>query len=432
MKKPRGAIFTLGCRLNTADTSLLYSRLTDAGYELISPDAVIPGQDVDLIIINSCAITAEAEKKSRRLSRKLRREHPEAEIIFTGCAAEIADGDKKDKSGADFVAANPAKRQMPCLKNAPEAGKSFDLSKDDFFEHNHGIFPFRSRAFIKIQEGCENYCSYCIVPYVRGKERSRDFDEVVADCRAAVQSGYAELVLTGVNTCAYNSGGRKLNDLLAELLKIPGPWRIRLSSTEPHPDNLALLEAMAAGGEKICRFLHLSLQHGSDRILREMNRHYDTAEYAAFVRRARELIPDIHLGTDIIVGFPGENEEDFEESLSFIEKMKFANIHIFTYSPRPGTPAASRKDQVPPEIAKQRYARLKQLADKAKKDFADSQKGKILPVIFEEINQRNMATGWSDNYLPVAMPQGEVELGKIVKIKYCPEQTSSGNGLSPI
>ena len=399
-------IHTLGCRLNIADSALLTARLEKAGYELLEGSG---NRSVDLIVLNSCAVTAEAAAKSRRMVRRMRRENPQAKIIVTGCAAQL-DPETFLKAGADAALPNAGKKLIPdhCFEETD--WKAEELV---FEENSLSSFPFRSRAFIKIQEGCNNFCTYCIVPYVRGRERSRAFDEVISDCKKAIADGFPEVVLTGVNTCAYNDSGKDLGVLLEELCALPGDFRIRLSSTEPRMDNFAMIDAMAKGGEKVCRFLHLSLQYGCDRILKAMGRRYSCEEYRRFVSAAREKLPGVHVGTDVIVGFPGETDEDFAQCLEFVKEMAFANIHIFSYSPRPGTPAATMPGQVPAHIAKERFQQLKAVADKSAADFRDAQIGKNAQVIFER-SGKGILRGWSDNYLPFAVPEGMFPAGKIV------------------
>ena len=424
----KAIVFTLGCRLNTADSALLVSRLTEAGYE-VSESA----ENAALIIVNSCTVTAEAARKSRQMVRKFRAAHPEAVIVVTGCSAELDRDAFLADNAADVVLTNPEKRSLPELvsefltKHAAGLGgaeKSMNQPVTPFRERAFGSFPFRSRAFLKIQEGCGNFCSYCIVPYARGPERSRAFDEVLADCRKAVEAGFPELVLTGVNTCAYSDSGRDLGALVHEIARIDGEFRIRLSSTEPAPGNRSLLDVMASE-PKVCRFLHLALQNGSDRILKAMNRHYTTREYADFVHAARERIPGIHLGSDLIVGFPGETEEDFAESCRFVESMEFANLHIFTYSPRADTPAALLPGRIPPEVAKERHKRLDVIAKESKRKFIAGQYGKRVPVIFERIDSDGMARGWSDNYIELRVPAEEVPLDRIVSVEATRENTAS-------
>ncbi|MBS1369430.1 MAG: tRNA (N(6)-L-threonylcarbamoyladenosine(37)-C(2))-methylthiotransferase MtaB [Lentisphaeria bacterium] len=423
----KAIVFTLGCRLNSADSALLLSRLAEAGYE-VSESA----ENAALVVVNSCTVTAEAARKSRQAVRKFRAAHPEAVIAVTGCSAELDREAFLEDGAADVVLTNPEKRSLPELvleyldgrTGLGGAAKSMAEPVAPFREAAFGSFPFRSRAFLKIQEGCGNFCTYCIVPYARGPERSRAFDEVLADCRRAVEAGFPELVLTGVNTCAYSDSGRDLGGLVREIARIDGDFRIRLSSTEPAPGNRTLLDVMASE-PKVCRFLHLALQNGCDRILAAMNRHYTTREYAGFVRAARERIPGIHLGSDIIVGFPGETDADFDECCSFVASMEFANLHIFTYSPRSGTPAASLPGRVPPEVAKERYRRLAAAAAESKRRFIGSLYGQKLPVIFERADPDGFARGWSDNYIELRVPAAEVPLNRIVSVEATAENTAS-------
>lgn len=401
------AIYTLGCRLNHADAGLLSRRLQESGYTQIECNSVIVPE---VIVVNSCAVTAEAQRKTRQLVRQLRKRFPNVKLIVAGCAVELDHGELT-ADGADELWTNPGKRRKQDSKVY-----SRSLNADNFAELRTGVFPFRSRAFIKIQEGCDNHCSYCIVPAVRGPARSRKFEDALADCRNAVDEGFSELVLTGVNTCQYFDSGKKLSDLVNEITQIPGDFRVRLSSTEPHPGDFELIDLLA-NNHKVCRFLHLSLQSGCDRILQRMNRKYSAAEFMDFICHARERIPKLHIGTDVIVGFPGETEEDFEDCREFVEKAEFANLHLFIYSVRPGTPAAELPQRVAPEISRRRMEILKIIGEKSAQKFCSSLKGTILPVIFERNVQGN-AKGWSDNYVEVSVPADSVPLHKIVNIKY--------------
>lgn len=403
-------IITLGCRLNQADTALLTCRLQKMGYRVQPENAV---EAPELVIINSCAVTAAAAAKSRQAARKLQTLYPQAKIVFTGCAAEV---DTENIAGENWLKlGNVQKRSLSELlhsKAVPEIIRSRDIKVENFAENAQGLFPHRTRAFIKIQEGCDNFCTYCIVPYTRGASRSRNFDEVIADCRQAIEHGVPEIVLTGVNTCNYLDRGKNLCDVITELCEtIPGKWRMRLSSTEPALDNLSLLETMAKYPDRVCRFLHLALQHGCDSVLERMNRHYTTQDFELFVNTARKLIPDIHLGTDIIAGFPGESDEEFETSYEFVRKMRFANLHVFSYSKRSGTPAAVMKNQIPDNVKKIRHKKLEALGEVMKNEFAASLHGKVLPVIFETVDKNNIAHGWSDNYVAVSAPAETVKLG---------------------
>ncbi|MBQ7396336.1 MAG: tRNA (N(6)-L-threonylcarbamoyladenosine(37)-C(2))-methylthiotransferase MtaB [Lentisphaeria bacterium] len=405
----KAVILTLGCRLNHADTALLTRRLQRAGFELVPQSFA---DEPDLVLLNSCAVTAEAVRKSRQMLRQFRKKHPHACIVVSGCAVMHA-ADELRRDGATIVFGNNGKKQLEeFLENM--AAKEDETFYPVFKENATSSFPFRSRAFIKIQEGCNNFCTYCIVPHVRGRERSRSFEEALADCQQAVEQGFPEIILTGVNTCAYSDNGRTLGDLIRKVAEIRGDFRIRLSSTEPDFKNIGLLDVMAET-PKVCRFLHISLQHGCNRILRKMNRHYCAEEFAKFTALAREKMPDIHIGTDVIAGFPGETDEDFKECLRFTKQMEFANTHIFTYSRRPGTPAADYPEQVPAKIASERAAELRLAAESSALQFARNMVGKELEVIFEQ-NRNGRLTGWSDNYLGVTVPAGAFPTGKIVRV----------------
>ncbi|MBR7104862.1 MAG: tRNA (N(6)-L-threonylcarbamoyladenosine(37)-C(2))-methylthiotransferase MtaB [Lentisphaeria bacterium] len=422
----KAVVFTLGCRLNCADTALLISRLKESGYAVLSEEA----QEFDLAVINSCAVTAEAVRKSRQVLRKLRKQHPGSQFLVTGCAAELS-GEQFKADGADWVLTNPDKKDLSAILAGQQAlNRLSGEFSSNFNEFVNSSFPFRSRAFVKIQEGCNNFCTYCIVPYVRGRERSRKFEEVLADCRQLVAAGYPELVLTGVNTCAYADDGRELGDLIRAVADIPGEFRIRLSSTEPHLNNRKLIDVMAET-PKVCRFLHLSLQHGCDRILKLMNRHYSSAEYADFVAEARARIPGLHLGSDVIAGFPGETEEDHLAGLEFVKKMQFANLHVFTYSPRPGTPAAVMPEQVSGPVASRRSRELRQAGEESKAAFAASLTGQEQQVIFETA-ANGMIHGWSDNYVAFTMPENAVPAGRIVTVTATAENMLVKNPLQPV
>ncbi len=413
-RRKRAAIVTLGCRLNQADTALLADRLQRAGWSICEAETAEAGS-LDAVIVNSCTVTASAARKSRSAARRFRREHPQARIVITGCGAEVDPGGNWE---GDLVTGNAGKRDVAAWLESGTLPVENEQNDTIFYERAAGNFPFRSRAFIKIQEGCNNFCSYCIVPYARGRERSRAWEEVIADCRHAVEAGYPEIVLTGVNVCAYSDHGRALGDVIDAVCAWEGDYRVRLSSTEPHPSNRSLIDAMARNSHRVCRFLHLSLQHGCDRILHEMNRKYTTREYAGFVAAARAALPGIHIGSDLIVGFPGESDDDFARSCDFVREMAFANLHIFPYSPRRGTPAAKRKDQIPGDVVEHRRLQLQQIAEQSARDFRLSQTGLVLPVVFEEQLADGTLTGWSDNYLRVTASGPAVELDRICHVRY--------------
>jgi threonylcarbamoyladenosine tRNA methylthiotransferase MtaB len=394
--KKTAAAVTLGCRLNQADTALIFGRLKEAGYEILESDTAEP---LDLIIINSCAVTAAASQKSRQFARSFRKKHPQAKIIVTGCDSETEKEFWMKQKTADIYLPNPDKSKILDYINDITPRES-SADKSIFKEDAVSIYPFRSRAFIKIQEGCESFCTYCIVPYARGPERSRDRDEVVSEFRKLIGQGHHEIILTGVNISTYRHGSCRLSDLLLELSAIDGDFRIRLSSTEPHPENRKLIGIMK-DNPKICRFLHLPLQHGANEILKLMGRKYTSEEFADFANEAVSSIPGLHLGTDVICGFPGETEELFEKSCRFIESIPFANLHVFSYSPRKGTPAADFPDTVPDKVMKRRHKTLDEIEDKLASQFLDSQIGQTLKVLIEKVRTHGGCEGWTDNYIRI-------------------------------
>ena len=393
------AIVTLGCRLNQADSALLAGRLRRMGIEQVP----YTDDGADVLIINSCAVTATASRKSRQTLRQFRTKHPDAILILTGCAANV-DRKSFDIDGIDLILSNEEKKTIeeklePLLEkrgiavNPPRHFESVAADKV-FAEHVFAEYPYKSRANLKVQEGCNNFCSYCIVPYARGRERSRDFQETLDEFKRLLDAGFQEIAVTGINTCAYDCGGRRLPDLLEALMNIPGEFRLRLGSTEPGDILFRTLEIMAESNGKICEFLHPSLQHGSDTILKAMNRHYLTGMYREFVDRARAKVPDIHIGTDLIVGFPGETDELFEESFEFVRSIAFANMHIFPFSPREGTKAASMKPLVHGDKVEERVARLHALASEMMTAYHRSLIGTVQTVIPEECSAES-GEGWS-------------------------------------
>ena len=415
------AIVTLGCRLNQADSALLAGRLRRMGIEQVP----YTDDGADVLIINSCAVTATASRKSRQTLRQFRTKHPDAILILTGCAANV-DRKSFDIDGIDLILSNEEKKTIeeklePLLEkrgiavNPPRHFESVAADKV-FAEHVFAEYPYKSRANLKVQEGCNNFCSYCIVPYARGRERSRDFQETLDEFKRLLDAGFQEIAVTGINTCAYNCGGRRLPDLLEALMNIPGEFRLRLGSTEPGDILFRTLEIMAESNGKICEFLHPSLQHGSDTILKAMNRHYLTGMYREFVDRARAKVPDIHIGTDLIVGFPGETDELFEESFEFVRSIAFANMHIFPFSPREGTKAASMKPLVHGDKVEERVARLHALASEMMTAYHRSLIGTVQTVIPEECGA-DSGEGWSGTYVRTRIQRPDLVPGRLVRTR---------------
>ncbi len=403
--KKRVSFHTLGCRLNQAETALLASDLCEHGYQMVPW-----GEPAEVVVLNTCAVTGIASRKSRQLVSLARRRNPEAFLVVCGCAASDP-GLLEGSCGkmVDLLLCNPKPQRLSAyLPEEPrhlpreEAVQPVKAQepRDCFTVPGVGLHGDRTRAHLKVQDGCSFRCTYCIVPSVRGPACSRAWEDVLREARELVSRGYKELVLTGVNVAAYRQPQGDLADLLAALLEIPGDFRLRLGSVEPGPSLERILELMA-GHPRMCRFLHLPLQYGEATILRRMGRRYTLEEYGDTVRRAAERIPGICLGTDVMVGFPGETEALFAQCYDYLDSLPLALMHVFRYSPRPGTPAATWPGRPTGAVSRPREEKLLSLAARKARAFASSQLGKSLPVLLEEEGEGWQ--GWSDNYLHVVL-----------------------------
>ncbi|MCL2362912.1 MAG: tRNA (N(6)-L-threonylcarbamoyladenosine(37)-C(2))-methylthiotransferase MtaB [Defluviitaleaceae bacterium] len=379
------AIHTLGCKVNQYDSEALLTKLVSAGYEVVRFN-----QTADIYIINSCTVTHTSDKKSMQMLRRARRLNTTAFIAVCGCMPQ-SNTDiymKITEAGADFIfdARKPddllTKLEITDLHKAPTV-----------------ITDRRNRAFIKIQDGCERYCAYCIVPYVRGPVTSRPADVILDEVKTHVPRDTGEIVLTGIQVAAYgyDTGSEYINlpKLIREIDRSNPGIRLRLSSIDPWAIDTAFLETVA-DSPTLCSHFHLSLQSGSDNILHSMNRQYTTAEYAKVAKNLRILRPEMALTTDIIVGFPGETDEDFNKSLQFAKEMAFAQIHVFEYSPRAGTKAASLPSPVPEKIKTARGQEMRALAASLKQSFLQKQVGMTVSVLMETPSQ-----GHTKNYCMV-------------------------------
>ena len=399
---------TIGCRLNQTDTALIFDKLKNHGFEIVKNNTT---EHLSLIIINTCSVTSSASQKSRQAARSYKKKHPDSIIILTGCGADIESDFWNKEPSVDLLVPNSSKNSIEeylfkagiidHIKDTQTATPSSKNKNDNsFIENAVGYYPFKSRANIKIQEGCDSFCTYCIVPYGRGKPRSRDLNDTIREFRELVKRGYREIVLTGVNIATYNNSNINLVGLLKELVKIPGDFRIRLSSTEPQFNTKELIDVMSSS-PKICRFLHLPLQHGTDEILNKMGRPYRLQDFADFVHDAHRRIPGICIGTDVIVGFPGETSTLFEECCEFIEKLPLSYLHVFRYSQRKGTPAAEYPNQIPHKISLNRHSILSKIGNNLSTQLLKEQIGKNVTVLFETLNKDMFLSGWSDNYIKV-------------------------------
>jgi threonylcarbamoyladenosine tRNA methylthiotransferase MtaB len=380
---PRVALETVGCKLNQAETQLLSRQFARAGYRLV------PLEDgADVYVLNTCTVTHVADGKCRRLLKSARRRNPSALVVAIGCYVERARRELTQMKGVDLVLDN--RQKMDLLLRLKEYGYPVHPGASSTRA------DFRTRAFIKVQDGCDNFCSYCIVPLVRGREKSVPPDRVIDEVKALVADGYREVVLTGTEIGAYSHEGVGLKELLQLILKETRVARLRLSSIQPQEITPEFLGLWA--DERLCRHFHLSLQSGSDTVLKRMKRCYSTSDYQRAVDLIRQAVPGVAITTDVIVGFPGETEVEFEQSYSFCKQMQFARIHVFSYSPRPGTQAALMPHQVEVKVKRERSRRMLALARASIHNFRRRFLGKTLLVLWEK-ETGGVWSGLTDNYI---------------------------------
>ena len=386
-------IYTLGCKVNTYESEFIISLIKNRGYEIASFD-----DECDIYVVNTCTVTNNSDRKDRKIINSIK--NKDACKVVCGCFVESAK--EYDFSGIDVVIGNYNKSNIVDLvEENLKTGKQI-IAKENIMtvpfedmEINH--VETRTRAFVKIQDGCENYCSYCIIPFVRGRCRSKKKDVILEEISSLVNNGYNEIVLTGIHTGNYGVDlGTCFSDLLEDILKISGLKRLRISSieiTELDDKFFKLLE-----NPVLCNHLHVPLQSGSDRILKLMNRKYDKKEYLSVINKIRSIRPDISITTDVIVGFPGENLDDFNECLSFVKEVNFAKVHVFPYSKRNGTKAARMGGHIDGNTKKERTKELLELSDKLEKEYYNSCIGKEEQVLIEKI-ENGYAYGHTSNYL---------------------------------
>ncbi|SLM49355.1 putative tRNA modifying enzyme, MiaB-like [Nitrospira japonica] len=401
----RASLHTLGCRLNQAETSVLESQLRKEGYELVAF-----GQPTDLLVVNTCSVTKEAERTCRYVVRKTLKHSPEAFVAVTGCYAQTGWQELRSMAGVDLIVGNQFKWDLPAMLPAtehlrkapkPEVVHSKTIDRDDFILPDYGT-PHSTRASVKIQDGCNVMCSFCLIPFARGHERSRVLEDAIREATLLAAAGYREIVLTGVNIGRYQQDGRDLLALIDALERIDGLERIRISSIEPTTIDDGLIERMAASS-KLCPYLHVPLQSGDDTILSAMNRPYRVKDFAKLIERVVRAVPSLGLGTDVMVGFPGESEGAFLNTVRLAETLPFSYLHVFPFSPRPGTAALRMNGSVAPGLVRDRATRLAAL-DRAKRMwFAERHIGSTLPILFEAGETDGFASGTAPNFLRVAV-----------------------------
>ena len=401
---------SLGCKVNSYESEYVLSSFKENGYEI-----VLDGE-ADVFIINTCSVTNQSDAKSRKVINRIARENPHAIIVVMGCFIEA--NKDYDNPNVSIIIGNKDKNKVVSLVNEYiKDNKSKKLLYNDFdlkFEDMYIThMNSRTRAFVKIQDGCENFCSYCIIPYTRGKCRSKDKDKVLREIRELVQNGYKEVVLTGIHTGHYGSDiNSNLGDLLEEIVKIDNLQRLRLSSIEITELDDKFLKIL--NDEKvIVSHMHIPLQAGSDEILKLMNRKYDTKYFEDKINRIRSIRPDISITTDVIVGFPGEDERLFKETYDFIKKIKFTKLHVFPYSSRHGTKAETMPNQVSEQTKKERVKELLALSKNLEREYLEKFVGKVVSVLIE--TSGDISVGHTGNYLMVKV-RGEIPHNEIVNV----------------
>lgn len=421
---------TLGCKVNQYETQVMRKLMEAEGYRTIAEPIengqipALPEPEDDLVIVvNSCTVTGESDRKLHQLLRRYRREFPHAVLVLTGCMPQAFPQKAESFEEADIILGNSARRALPGhihdylvrrqrIVDIGEHSAAFESMAIDEFQG-------RTRAFVKIEDGCNRFCSYCIIPYARGRVRSKPLDELKTELQALANKGYREAVLVGINLNAYGQEwGLSLCDAVEIACSVKGIERVRLGSLEPEMLTPEVIQRLAAQ-DKLCPQFHLSLQSGCAATLKRMNRHYTPDEYAAVCEGLREKFPGCALTTDVMVGFPGEDEQEFAESLAFVKRIGFARIHVFAYSQRPGTPAAKAPDQVTKEDKSKRSHRMIAAGNELRDAYLERHLGNMAEVLLETRGKDGCMEGYTPQYISVLVNRCEQEPspGTIVKVR---------------
>ena len=410
----KAAFHTLGCKVNQYETEAISEAFEKKGYTIVDERDF-----ADVYVVNTCTVTSTADRKSRQYIRRMKKVNPESIVVVAGCYAQISTDEVAQIEDVDIIVGTSEKNRITdfvdeYIQRRARQRHVREYGSLDSYDDMGMVTSAenRTRAYVKIQEGCDRFCSYCVIPYARGKVRSRDLEEIMKEVRDLVDAGYKEIVLTGINTALYGMEKENGDDsiiygvekVIAAVNDMEGDFRIRLSSLEPAVVNADYVVRLLKY-DKLCHHLHLSAQSGSDKVLREMNRPYSRKQYVDIVEVLRKADPLYGISTDIIVGFPGEKEQDFEESAGLVEECLFCKTHIFKYSKRPMTKAASMKDHVAPQVKNRRSEMLHDVGRLSAKKFFDMNKATVHDVILEEKSEDgSMALGYTENYIRVYIP----------------------------
>ncbi|MGM0395447.1 MAG: tRNA (N(6)-L-threonylcarbamoyladenosine(37)-C(2))-methylthiotransferase MtaB [Bacillota bacterium] len=411
------AFHTLGCKVNQYETEAMEEMFEKNGYRIVGEEDYS-----DIYVINTCTVTNLSDRKSRQFIRKSRKNNPGAIVAVVGCYSQVSPEEVEKIEGVDVIIGTSERfRIVELCEEAASTKRRINIVRPvktykEFERINIDEIKSRTRAFVKIQDGCNQFCSYCIIPYARGPIRSREYDDIEAEVKKLSQAGFKEIVLTGIHVASYGKDLKKesLSEVIDKISLIEGIERIRLSSLEPTLIDKDFMETMTKS-PKICNHFHLSLQSGSDSVLKRMNRKYNTEDYRERVRLIRKFLPDAGITTDIIVGFPGETNDEFQETMDFVVEIGFSRIHVFKYSPRKGTPAATMENQIHGETKNRRSELLIALGERLSKEFNQKYLDEMEDVLYEEHTKKDKGVyeGYTSNYIRVRTPSPENLIGKI-------------------
>ncbi len=410
------AIYTLGCKVNLYESEVIMNSFKKSGYEIVDFE-----DNADIVIINTCTVTNTSDKKSRNIIRQAVKKHENAVIVVMGCYSQVRSADIKEIDGVDIIIGNTKKSKVVSLveeylKNKKSITEIDNIMHTDFEPMELDTFETRTRAFVKIQDGCNNFCSYCIIPYSRGNIRSKEKDDVVSEIKCLVKNGYKEVVLTGIHTGHYGKDkyDYDFSDLLSELCKIDNLKRIRISSIEITELDSKFIDVLK-NNKVIVNHMHIPLQSGCDKTLKEMNRKYDTKYYLDKINLIRSIRPNISITTDLIVGFPNETEEDFNNTLSFLRKVKFSKIHVFPYSRRKGTKADLMDNQIDEQTKHKRVKDVLKLSEELEIEYMNKFINTDVLVLIEKF-ENGIISGHTENYIPVKANGVESDINELLMI----------------
>lgn len=407
---------TQGCKVNQYDSDIISQNMINAGYSMAKE-----GEIPDIVIINTCTVTENGDKKAKRIISKARRDYPDGVIVVTGCYPQAFPEEASQNKTADIITGNAQNKNIPALVDQYLKKRSLIIKTSEheklFYEPESFFHSDKTRAFIKIEDGCNRYCSYCIIPTARGRIRSRSLESIALETDFHAKDGHKEIVLTGINLSCYGTDiSLSLYDAIKTVSDNPYIERVRLSSLEPELLTPDLIEKLASV-KKLCPHFHLSLQSGCSQTLKRMNRRYNSEEYRKIVDDLRKFFPECGITTDVMVGFAGETEEEFNTSAEFVKNIGFLKVHVFTYSVRPGTVAAKMPNQIPDDIKEKRYKKMSQLSCQLQKEFFQQNIGKVYNVLIEKQTSPDYINGYTENYIPVRIYGTKANRHDILTVK---------------